>query len=57
MEVPARVFLDPIDGVFFVHDQVIIGINVTAEMVGAHNLGITGRRKYPLPARAVVAAT
>jgi hypothetical protein len=40
MKIPAGVFLDAINGVLLVHHQIVVGINVTSDVVGAHNFGI-----------------
>ena len=38
---PSGIFLDAISDVLFVHDQIIVGIGVATEVIGADNLGIT----------------
>ncbi len=40
-EIPAGVFLDAINRVLFVHDQIVVRIGVASDMVGVEDFGIT----------------
>ena len=41
MKIPARVFLDAIDDVLLVHDQIVVRIGVASDVIGVENFGIT----------------
>ena len=51
MKIPARIFLDAIDDVLLVHDQIVIRIGVASDVVGVEDFGITnagGVRRWRL---------
>ena len=51
MKIPAGVFLDAIDDVLLVHDQIVIRIGVASDVVGVEDFGITnavGVRRWRL---------
>ena len=41
MKIPARIFLDAIDNVLLVHDQIVIRIGVASDVIGVEDFGIT----------------
>ena len=41
MKIPARIFLDAIDDVLLVHNQMVIRIGVTSDVIGVEDFGVT----------------